>query len=134
MTEPLACELCRGFAKGTDLMSLRYLNGNGSHLRDMRESSFNDAVVKKMASTPRGQSNPALTIEEIRIIADLRIMHAKVDELYHVVQDLKRRHSENSIHAYSDKPLLAQDIQRVDEIYLWFVKLREQRERLNGTR
>jgi hypothetical protein len=90
-------------------------------------------VVKKMPSTSRVSSRP-LTVEEVRIISDLRIMHAKVDELYHIVHDLKKRHSENSIHAYSDKPLLAQDIQRVDEIYLWFVKLREQRDRLNGTR
>ena len=87
-----------------------------------------------MPSTRGGEASRPLTIDEVRVVADLRIMHAKVDELYHIVQDLQKRHSETSIHRYSDKPLLAQDIQRVDEIYLWFVKLREQRERLNGTR
>ena len=75
-----------------------------------------------------------LTIDEVRIVSDLRIMHAKVDELFHLVEDLKRRHDESDINFYSDKPLLAQDIERVDHIYLWFVKLREERDRrvVNG--
>ena len=91
------------------------------------------SVVKKMPAARRLPNDRPLTIDEVRIVSDLRIMHAKVDELFHIVHDLKQRHSEGSIHVYADKPLLAQDIQRVDEIYLWFVKLREQRERLNGT-
>lgn len=84
-----------------------------------------------MPFRPEGR---ALTIDEVRIVADLRIMHAKVDELFHIVHDLKQRHSEISIHNYADKPLLTQDIERVDNIYLWFVKLREERDRKNGTR
>jgi hypothetical protein len=75
-----------------------------------------------------------LTIDEVRIVSDLRIMHAKVDELFHIVQDLQRRHDQADIHTYSDKRLLTVDIQRVDEIYLWFVKLREARNRNTGTR
>ncbi len=63
------------------------------------------------------------------MLADLRIMHAKVDELFHVVLNLKRRHSEADIHKYADQPLLSEDIEHVDEIYLWFVKLKEERER-----
>ena len=43
-------------------------------------------------------------------------------------------HEEADIIAYGDKPLLTQDIQRVDEIYLWFVRVRETRDRKNGTR
>ena len=82
---------------------------------------------------PRVPQDQPLTIDEVRIVADLRIMHAKVDELFHIVQDLQRRHSEIDIHAYADKPLLGQDIERVDDIYIWFVKLKEMRERLNGT-
>jgi hypothetical protein len=35
-----------------------------------------------------------LTIEETRTVADLRIMHSKVDELYQVVSALKRHHDE----------------------------------------
>ena len=84
-----------------------------------------------MPGVPQGR---ALTIDEVRVVADLRIMHAKVDELFHIVQDLQKRHDEGVIDAYADKPLLALDIQRVDEIYLWFVKLREERDRKNGTR
>jgi hypothetical protein len=70
-----------------------------------------------------------LTIGEARIVADLRIMHAKVDELLQVVSNLRRRHSDAIIHKYADQALLAEDIQHVDEIYLWFVKLKEQRDR-----
>ncbi len=83
---------------------------------------------------PRISQDRALTIDEVRIVSDLRIMHAKVDELFHLVQGLQQRHNELDIHTYADKPLLTQDIKRVDEIYLWFVKLREERDRKNGTR
>jgi hypothetical protein len=66
-----------------------------------------------------------LDIEEVRLVADLRIMHAKVHELYEIVSGLKRRHQEKSIRNYADHRMLGLDIQRVDEIYLWFVSLRE---------
>ena len=82
---------------------------------------------------PRVPQDRPLTLSEVRIVADLRIMHAKVDELFHLIQDLQHRHTESDIHAYADKPLLGQDIERVDDIYLWFVKLKELRERMNGT-
>jgi hypothetical protein len=68
-----------------------------------------------------------LDIDEIRIISDLRIMHAKVDELYQIVTNLKRRHSGSDIHKYADQPVLNEDIARVDEIYLWFLSLKERR-------
>jgi hypothetical protein len=84
-----------------------------------------------MKGSPQGHP---LTIDEVRVVADLRIMHAKVDELFHLVRDLQKRHDESIINAYADRPLLAQDIARVDEIYLWFVKIREERDRKNGTR
>lgn len=67
-----------------------------------------------------------LDIDEVRLVSDLRIMHAKVDELYQVVQNLKRRHSEDAIYRYADHPLLQEDIDRVDQIYLWFVALKEE--------
>ena len=54
-------------------------------------------------------------------------MHSKVDELYHLVAALRQRHSEQDVHRYADGPVLAEDIRRVDEIYLWFVKLKEER-------
>ena len=58
-------------------------------------------------------------------MSDLRIMHSKVDELYQMVSNLKRRHSESDIHKYADQPVLTEDIAHVDEIYLWFVSLKE---------
>ena len=68
----------------------------------------------------------ALDIEEVRIVSDLRIMHAKVDELHQIVQNLKRRHSQADIHKYADQPVLSEDIARVDELYLWFLSLKEE--------
>lgn len=67
----------------------------------------------------------ALTIDEVRIVADLRVMHSKVDELYQIVNNLKRRHHEDSIKAYADRVVLDEDIRRADEIYLWFLALKE---------
>ena len=67
-----------------------------------------------------------LDIDEVRLVSDLRIMHAKVDELYQIVQNLKRRHNEEAIYSYADHPLLQEDIDRVDDIYLWFVALKEE--------
>ena len=78
---------------------------------------------------PRRISKPlggaSLDVDEIRLISDLRIMHSKVDELHHIISNLKRRHNEVSIHKYADQPVLAEDIARVDEIYLWFLRLKE---------
>jgi hypothetical protein len=67
-----------------------------------------------------------LDVDEVRLVSDLRIMHSKVDELYQIVNNLKRRHSGADIHKYADQPVLNEDIARVDEIYLWFVTLKEQ--------
>lgn len=76
----------------------------------------------------RAKQADACDIEEIRLIADLRIMHSKVDELAHIVANLKRRHSEEDIVKYADPPVLEEDIARVDDIYLWFIKVKEQRD------
>ena len=67
-----------------------------------------------------------LDMNEVRLVSDLRIMHAKVDELYQVVQNLKRRHDEGAICSYADDAVLQEDIDRVDQIYLWFVALKEE--------
>jgi hypothetical protein len=67
-----------------------------------------------------------LTIEETRLVSDLRLMHAKVDEVYHLVSALKKRHDEAAVVKYADQPVLTEDIQKVDAIYLWFVKLKEE--------
>jgi hypothetical protein len=70
-----------------------------------------------------------LTVDEIRLVADLRIMHAKVDELYQIYKVLQERHDKTSTVHYADKVVLAEDIRKVDELYLWFVELRQQSER-----
>jgi hypothetical protein len=76
--------------------------------------------------TPQAVEDRYLTIEEVRLVSDLRIMHAKVDELHQVVRALKQRHDETAIVKYADQPVLTDDIHRVDEIYLWFVRLKEE--------
>ena len=68
----------------------------------------------------------ALDIDEVRIVSDLRIMHSKVDELHQIVENLKRRHSQADIHKYADEPVLNEDIANVDELYLWFLSLKEE--------
>lgn len=78
----------------------------------------------------KSDKNPQLDIEEVRLIADLRIMHAKVHELFEIVSVLKRGREESFIRRYADHVMLEKDIQRVDEIYLWFVRLKEERLRL----
>ncbi len=75
-------------------------------------------------------SGNALNIEEVRLVADLRVMHAKVDELFQLVANLKRRHDEAAVRMYADREVLDDDIRRVDEIYLWFVKMKEESMRL----
>jgi hypothetical protein len=72
-----------------------------------------------------------LDVDEVRLVSDLRIMHSKVDELYQIVTNLKRRHSGADIHKYADQPVLNEDIARVDEIYLWFVSLKEKENNSN---
>ena len=76
--------------------------------------------------TQQPNEGRSLSIEEVRIVSDLRIMHAKVDELHHLVSALKMRHNEADIVKYADQPVLTEDIQKVDSIYLWFVKVKEE--------
>jgi hypothetical protein len=72
------------------------------------------------------EESAALTIAEVRIVSDLRIMHAKVDELFQIVTALKQRHDEGAIVRYADQPVLTADIQKVDQIYLWFISVKEE--------
>jgi hypothetical protein len=74
----------------------------------------------------KSDNKPQLDIEEVRLIADLRIMHSKVHELFEVMTVLKRGHEESFIRRYADHAMLEKDIQRVDEIYLWFISLKEE--------
>ena len=76
--------------------------------------------------TPQSVDGRWLNIDEVRIVSDLRIMHAKVDELFQIVNALKRHHDEKAIVNYADQPVLTEDIQKVDEIYLWFVRVKEE--------
>jgi len=83
-------------------------------------------MAKSKQSNQQHLHDRSLHVEEMRLIADLRIMHSKVDELYQVVTNLKRRHEDDSIHKYADQRVLSEDIDRVDEMYMWFLRLKEQ--------
>jgi len=85
-------------------------------MADMNKSDHNQQLL-------RGRW---LDVDEVRLVSDLRIMHSKVDELYQIVANLKRRHGRSDVHRYADQPVLNEDIARVDEIYLWFVSLKEE--------
>jgi hypothetical protein len=74
----------------------------------------------------------ALDLDEIRLVSDLRIMHAKVDELYQIVTNLRKRHDESDIVMYADEKVLSENIHKVDEIYLWFVRIKEERDKIRG--
>ena len=69
-----------------------------------------------------------LHIEEIRLIADLRVMHTKVTELHSIVEYLKKRHTDSDIVKYADYGAMADDIRKSDVIYLWFVRVKEERD------
>ena len=78
---------------------------------------------------PRSVKGRWLDVDEVRTVADLRVMHAKVDELYQICNSLQQRHDEGNIVKYADFSVLAENIRKVDELYLWFLRLREQAER-----
>jgi len=59
-----------------------------------------------------------MDLEKLRLVSDLRIMHSKVDELHHIVSNLRQRHSESDVIEFADESVLAENIRRVDEIYL----------------
>ena len=75
---------------------------------------------------PRDVNDRWLDVEEIRLVSDLRIMHSKVSDLYQAMQSIRSRHPETSVLMYADQRLLSEDIGRVDEIYLWYVKLKDE--------
>ena len=77
---------------------------------------------------PRSVKGRWLEAEEVRTVADLRIMHSKVGELWQICHALRERHDESDIVAYADVKVLADDIRKVDELYLWFVSLKEEAE------
>ncbi len=92
------------------------------------------AIHKKasLAHTPAKTQEQlsAQQVRETRIVADLRIMHSMVSQLYHHMCDLHERYTEADIIRYADQELLAVDIKRNDETYQFFVGLSERRRKL----
>ena len=86
-------------------------------------------VQKHSTDRSEGSAQRAFTLEQVRLIADLRIMHAKVDELYQISKVLQQRHDERAVVVHADKVVLAEDIRKVDELYIWFVELKDEADR-----
>jgi hypothetical protein len=78
---------------------------------------------------PRPIKGRWLEVTEVRTVADLRIMHSKVDELWQICHALRERHDESAIVTYADLKVLNEDIRKVDELYLWFVTLKDEANR-----
>lgn len=76
-----------------------------------------------MKSVP--PNNRALDTEEVRLVSDLPVMHAKVRELYGCVESLRKHHAQRQVLKYADAEVLLSDIRRADEIYQFFVTLAE---------
>jgi len=88
-------------------------------------------MIKSMKGGRHSAStNQQMSVDEIRLIADLRIMHSKVDELYQISKVLQTRHNENAVINYADARVLAEDIRKADELYLWFIRLKEESDRM----
>ena len=81
-------------------------------------------ISRKVLSALPVEDRP-LNIDEIRLVSDLRIMHSKVEELFQMVASLRHRNPPDVIHKYADQQVLSEDIDCVDQIYLWFVSLKE---------
>lgn len=75
---------------------------------------------------PISAKGRALDTDEVRLVSDLRIMHAKVRELYVCVESLRRHHGQPDVLKYADIEALTHDIARADEIYQFFVSLADQ--------
>lgn len=110
-------------------MSLKKYRAPKTSSPQPKQRDNNVLMFAKHFRAPLGERS--LDVEEVRLIGDLRIMHAKVDELHQIVQKLQQRHHEADINKYADRNVLAENIERVDQIYLWFIKLKEEAERMD---
>jgi len=66
-----------------------------------------------------------LNVDEIRVIADLRIMHSKVSELKSIVSSLRARYDARDVVEYSEETILAENIARMHEVYLLYLALKK---------
>jgi len=75
---------------------------------------------------PASPDRRALDMDEVRLVSDLRVMHAKVRELFGCVESLRAHHHARDVLKYADAAVLAEDIIGADEIYQFFVALAEE--------
>ena len=62
--------------------------------------------------------------KHVELQADLRILHAKVGELFAITQQLKKRVDPDELLATADSGQLAKNIDCMDEVYRWFTSIK----------
>jgi hypothetical protein len=75
-------------------------------------------IVMNAKRSQPSVNDGSLTIKEVRLVCDLRIMHSKVDELYQVVNALKRHHDEAAIVKYATLSARNRYGQRITSVHL----------------
>ncbi len=64
------------------------------------------------------------TRDGVELQTDLRILHAKVGELFQIVQQVKKHFDLDQVLTTADSRQLAKNIDRMDEVYRWFAGLK----------
>lgn len=81
-----------------------------------------------MAHNPTPQE---ISVAQVRLIADLRIMHSKTSELYSTINMIRRRHTEADVVSCGDQNALKDDIGKMEQCYGWFLKIKSEVNGLN---
>ena len=65
-----------------------------------------------------------LTLQEIRLVADLRLVHSAANNLLGIIGQIKTRHSHAKVAELADPMALLVTIREVEEVRDWLVELK----------
>jgi hypothetical protein len=65
-----------------------------------------------------------LTLEEIRLVADLRLLHSAANNLLGIIGQIKTRHSQPKVEELADPIALLVTVREVQEAAAWLMGLR----------
>ena len=63
--------------------------------------------------------------DAVELQTDLRILHAKVGELFQIVQQVRKHFEVDQVLTTADTRQLAKNIDHMDEVYRWFADLKK---------
>jgi hypothetical protein len=66
-----------------------------------------------------------LTLEEIRLVADLRLLHSAANNLLGIIGQIKTRHSQAKVEELADPIALLVTVREVQEATDWLVGLKQ---------